>query len=108
MGVVVSLGKKSQKTMSSFFGGGAKKAGLTFNHVFTSFLKIGNLSGNSSVQDKENIIVKLLMDGDNEEAKYIIRWLQKNLKTGAAEKTVISALGRAIVYTPPNLIATKK
>jgi DNA ligase 1 len=27
------------------------------------------------VQEKENTIVKLLQDGDNEEAKYIIRWL---------------------------------
>jgi DNA ligase 1 len=52
--------------------------------------------------------VKLLQDGDNEEAKYIVRWMQKNLKTGAAEKTMISALARAIVYTPPNLVLTAK
>jgi DNA ligase-1 len=52
--------------------------------------------------------VRLLQDGDNEEAKYIVRWLQKTLKTGAAEKTMISALARAMVYTPPNLIMTKK
>ena len=32
----------------------------------------------------------------------MIRFLQKTLKTGAAEKTVITALARAIVYTPPN------
>jgi len=31
-----------------------------------------------------------------------VRFLLKTLKTGAAEKTVISALARAIVYTPPN------
>lgn len=54
------------------------------------------------------MIVKLLQDGDNEEAKYIVRWLQKNLKTGAAEKTMISALARAVVYTPPNLLLTSK
>jgi DNA ligase-1 len=51
--------------------------------------------------------VRLLQDGDNEEAKYIVRWLQKNLKTGAAEKTMISALARAVVYSPPNTICTK-
>lgn len=50
----------------------------------------------------------MLMDADSLEAKYIIRWLQKNLKTGAAEKTVISALARAVVYTPPTLVGTKK
>jgi len=30
------------------------------------------------------------------------------LKTGAAEKTMISALARAVVYTPPNLLLTNK
>jgi hypothetical protein len=30
-----------------------------------------------------------------------VRWLEKNLKTGCAEKTVISALARAIAYCPP-------
>jgi len=37
-----------------------------------------------------------------------VRWLQKNLKTGAAEKTMISALARAVVYTPPNSILGSK
>ena len=46
--------------------------------------------------------MKILQEASNEEAKYIVRWLQKNLKTGAAEKTFISALSRAIAYTPPN------
>jgi hypothetical protein len=31
-----------------------------------------------------------------------VRFLQKTLKTGAAEKTVLIALARSIVYTPPN------
>lgn len=46
--------------------------------------------------------MKLLQDATNDEAKYIVRFLQKTLKTGAAEKTVIVALARAIAYTPPN------
>jgi ATP-dependent DNA ligase len=46
--------------------------------------------------------VKLLHDASNEESKYIVRWLEKNLKTGAAEKTFISALARAFAYSPPN------
>ena len=66
------------------------------------------MSGNNSVQEKENLISKMLQEGESDEAKYIVRWLQKTLKTGAAEKTVISALARAVVYTPPNLINTKK
>lgn len=57
------------------------------------------------------MIVKLVQQGTNDEAKYIIRFLQKTLKTGAAEKTVITALARAIIYTPPNkpgILNTKK
>ena len=47
------------------------------------------MSGNNSVQEKENLISKMLQEGESDEAKYIVRWLQKTLKTGAAEKTVI-------------------
>jgi len=54
--------------------------------------------------------LKLLQEATNEEAKYIVRWLQKNLKTGAAEKTYISSLARAVAYTPPGtkIINAKK
>jgi len=31
-----------------------------------------------------------------------VRFLQKTLKTGAAENTVITALARSLAYTPPN------
>ena len=37
MGVVVSIGKKTQNTIGSFFSGGKKKAALTFNQVFAAF-----------------------------------------------------------------------
>lgn len=74
-----------------------------FRAVFQAFNRIARQSGNNSQNEKETIILKLLQDATNEEAKYIVRWLQKNLKTGAAEKTFISALARAVAYTPPNL-----
>ena len=66
------------------------------------------MSGNSSVQEKENAIVRLCQEADNNEAKFIIRWLLKNMRTGVAEKTVLSALARAICYTPPNLMRSPK
>mmetsp|Transcript_25819 Transcript_25819/g.34527 ORF Transcript_25819/g.34527 Transcript_25819/m.34527 type:complete len:103 (+) Transcript_25819:1024-1332(+) len=66
------------------------------------------MSGNSSVQEKENAILALCQDADNNEAKFIVRWMLKNLRTGVAEKTVLSALARAISYTPPNLMRTPK
>ena len=66
------------------------------------------MSGNSSVQEKEQAIVKLCQEADNTEAKFIVRWLLKNMRTGVAEKTVLSALARAICYTPPDLMRTPK
>ena len=58
--------------------------------------------------ERENTIVKLCQEADNNEAKFIVRWLLKNMRTGVAEKTVLSALARAISYTPPNLMRTSK
>lgn len=66
------------------------------------------MSGNNSVQERENCIVKLCQDADNNEAKFIVRWLLKNMRTGVAEKTVLSALARAVCYTPPDLMRTPK
>eukprot|EP00347_Sterkiella_histriomuscorum_P013388 403364898 len=103
-GLVVEKGKGAQKSLGNFFKKQevAKPKPLTFNKVFESFLRISKISGNNSQAEKEAIILKLLQEASNEEAKYIVRWLQKNLKTGAAEKTYLSALARAIAYTPPN------
>lgn len=50
--------------------------------------------------------MKLLQEADNNEAKFIVRWLLKSMRTGVAEKTVLSALSRAVCYTPPQLIRT--
>ena len=66
------------------------------------------MSGNASMLEKENAIVKMCQDADNVEAKFIVRWMLKNMRTGVAEKTVLSALARAICYTPPNLMRTPK
>lgn len=105
LGSVAQKGKSTQGTLGGFFvkkaADGPKKS-LTFTHVFSEFRKIAKTSGDKSALTKENIIVKLIQDSSNDEAKYIIRFLQKTLKTGAAEKTVITALARAIAYTPPN------
>jgi ATP-dependent DNA ligase len=48
---------------------------LAFSSVFAAFQKIAKMSGNSSVQEKENLIFKMLQDGECDEAKYIVRWL---------------------------------
>lgn len=105
LGIVAMKGKSTQGTLGGFFmkkAANAPKKSLTFHHVFQEFRKIAKTSGDKSAMAKENIIVKLIQDSSNDEAKYIVRFLQKTLKTGAAEKTVITALARAVAYTPPN------
>ena len=51
--------------------------------------------------------MKLIQQCSEEEVKYLIRWLEGNLRTGVAELTVIASLARAICYTPPHLINTE-
>ena len=67
-----------------------------------TFKKIAATKGNNSVNEKLKLMNSLLFDSTNEESKYIARWLYGSLKLGAAEKTFISALARAICLTPPN------
>ena len=50
---------------------------------------------------KEKIVVDLLTLATPEESKYIVRWLVGNLKTGAGDKTILTALAKAIVLNPP-------
>mmetsp|Transcript_39001 Transcript_39001/g.37309 ORF Transcript_39001/g.37309 Transcript_39001/m.37309 type:complete len:539 (-) Transcript_39001:30-1646(-) len=98
--MVVQKGKTAQKNIGAFFKVNSKGP-VTFKHVFEQFKRIARQSGNNSQKEKENIIAKLLQDCSNDEAKYVARWLEKNLKTGCAEKTIIACLARAIAYTPP-------
>jgi ATP-dependent DNA ligase len=53
------------------------------------------------------IVVKLLQKASSLEAKYIVRWLQGNLRTGVAEKTAISSLSRAIARSPDGKVDKK-
>lgn len=43
--------------------------------------------------------MKLILDSKGEEAKYIIRIVQGNLKIGAAEASMQSALAKAFLMT---------
>ena len=78
LGAVVQKGKSTQGTLGGFFkktAGNTKKKDLLFNHVFSEFRKIAKTSGNNSAGIKDSIIVKLLQDASNDEAKYIVRFL---------------------------------
>lgn len=105
LGIVAAESKGSVKSLSTFFKSKTDnvKKQLTVIRVFDTFLAIANKSGNSSVAEKTNLMMKLIMDSQPTETKFIVRWLEGNLKIGAAEKTVVSALARAFTYTPGDM-----
>lgn len=99
LGKVASINKSSQSTMDKFFTKKAKKEPLTLKRVFETFKKMAVTKGNNSTAEKENMIMKLIMDSVGEEATYIIRFIQQNLKIGAAEASMQSALCRAFLIS---------
>lgn len=57
---------------------------------------------------KVEIIKSLLVACRDEEPLFIIRSLQGKLRIGLAEKSVLTALAHAIVYTPPSISKTER
>ena len=96
LGEVAMTSRGSQKTMF-------KMSRLTCGGVYKAFRDLADLTGKASGQRKADLIKKLLVSCEGPEARYIIRALQGNLRIGMAEKGVISALARAVTYTPPTL-----
>lgn len=102
LGTVAGTGKSSQKNLTSYFCKQVKKLPLTIEKVFDVLWKIATLHGNNSMALKEDELVRLMQQAEGEEIKYIVRIIQKSLKIGASELTMISALARAVSITPPN------
>lgn len=62
-----------------------------------AFRKMPRLKGANSNLERESTLLKLLFECKDNEPKYIVRFVQKNLKIGAAEATMQSALVRAFL-----------
>lgn len=80
--------KKSQQTL--FFAGDSDK--LSVKQVFASFRKIATLEGENSTSHKIDEIVRLLKDADSLEAKYIVRIVIGDLRTGVSTGTLRDAI----------------
>lgn len=62
-----------------------------------------NKVADTGIQERKiDILSKILFDAEKDEGKYIVRWMEGNLKAGLGEQTVITALARAICVTPFN------
>lgn len=108
LGTVAANGKATQKNLTTYFSKKIKAAPLTVEKVYESLWKIAICHGNNSMGLKEDELIKLMQQADSDEVKYIVRIVQKSLKIGASELTMMSALARAAVLTPPNQIFPHK
>lgn len=61
--------------MDSFFSKKKAIVPLTIEKLFKSLVLIGRTKGNNSTAEKENILMGLLLEASNEEAKFIVRWI---------------------------------
>ncbi|KAJ1309690.1 hypothetical protein OPQ81_006455 [Rhizoctonia solani] len=75
---------------------------LQLASVHADLLKISALKGQASTKQKQSIVERLLVAARGEEVRYLVRMLSLNLRVGAVRTTILTALGRALVLTPPN------
>ena len=92
LGDVAASAKSTQKTMDSYFIKKTTALPLTIDKVFNILNGISEIKGNNSATEKENKIMELLRESKNDETKFIVRWIEGNLKINAGEKTMQQAL----------------
>jgi DNA ligase-1 len=77
---------------------------LLITTVFDSLLKIAHSSGQGSAKRKQSIIEKLLVAAKGEETRFLVRTLSMNLRVGAVRTSILTALAKAMVLTPPGTL----
>lgn len=69
--------------------------------MYDSLLKIANSKGTGAGKTKQGVVQKLLVAAKGEEIRYLVRTLSQNLRVGAVRTSILTALARAMVLTPP-------
>eukprot|EP01137_Pigoraptor_chileana_P008303 Opistho-2@54941 len=95
LGTVAQASRMNQRTMF-------QPPKLTIAKAFGVLKEIASMQGNSSMARKVDKIRGMLAACRDSEAKFIIRSLQGKLRIGLAEQSVLAALARAVVLTPPS------
>ncbi|KAF1742167.1 hypothetical protein MXB_5301 [Myxobolus squamalis] len=91
LGILAENFKKSQNTMF-------KHKPLTVADVFDKLKEVGDVSGQSAAAHKKNKIRGLISASTGCEIRYLIRSLQKKLRIGLAEQSILVAIAHAFVY----------
>eukprot|EP00727_Mastigamoeba_balamuthi_P001338 m51a1_g11200 putative dna ligase 1-like (970) ;mRNA; r:15615-19317 len=94
LGKVAAAAKQNTRTMFP-------PPPLTVRGVFKTLKEIATSGGQASRNKKLDLIQRLLVSCRESEAQYLIRTLQGKFRIGCSEKTVLVALARAVVQTPP-------
>lgn len=76
-------------------------------NVYKSLYQLTELSGKGTQGEKVKLLQNLIVSCIGDEAKYLVRSLQGNLRVGFSEKTVIAALARAVVLGN-NIVSNNK
>ncbi|THH19950.1 hypothetical protein EW146_g1305 [Bondarzewia mesenterica] len=74
---------------------------LSIPVVYSSLLKIADSKGQGAVKQKQAIVEKLLVAAKGEEIRFLVRTLSQNIRVGAVGTSILIALARAMVLTPP-------
>lgn len=74
---------------------------LLVTEVYDSLLKIAHSKGQGANKQKQSIVEKLLVAAKGEEARFLARTLTMNLRVGISRTSILTALARAMVLTPP-------
>lgn len=70
---------------------------LSIRNLFHALKKISAETGNGSAVRRKNLIVNLMRSCREMEMKFIVRTLVRNLRIGAMMRTILPALGQAVV-----------
>ncbi|KAI0344656.1 ATP-dependent DNA ligase [Trametopsis cervina] len=70
--------------------------------VHESLLAIARAKGSGAGKQKQAVVQRLLVSAKGEEIRYLVRTLYQNLRVGAVRTSILTALARALVLTPPS------
>ena len=101
MGDVAQEARAGARLITSAFGAGSPgpRAVLSIAGVHQALLELGGVRGAQSVERKRARVRALLLQARDTETRWLVRTFLGNLRVGAVEKTVVTALAQAFAPT---------